>query len=298
MQQGYWTNNIYDIKGTKLITSREAISEDIIEKTIADNKIPTSQIPLSRTQLLNDVISIINCGIYKQLFEEKKSTARVIDAISTAKLAEFLIQELEKLKDDLPQTYHHILVVAALSVKICLDISTRRFDPHKIACIGLTHDIGKSRLPVEVLEKTEPLTNSEFELIQTHPWIDHLLVSHYLNSTKTFLAQAALLHHERLDGSGYPLGLARINSYVQAIMPCDIFDALISQRPYRSGPFTMRAALDLLLRESNEGKINHKFVRCLISYARKEKPNFRDVKISLENRDAPPEINHYGVRAA
>ena len=187
-------------------------------------------------------------------------------------------------------------MVAALSIKICLDLNNDKFDPHRIAKIGLVHDIGKSRLPVEIIEKDKPLTHEEFKIIQTHPWIDHLLVSHYLNNTQSFLAKAALCHHERLDGSGYPLGTAQINNYVQTIIPCDIFDALISPRPYRSEPFTIRAALDLLLNESKKGKINNKFVKCLISYSRKDKPHYKDVKPSQTNRDAPPRINYYGIR--
>ena len=123
-----------------------------------------------------------------------------------------------------------------------------------------------------------------------------MLVSCYLNTTKSFLARSALCHHERLDGSGYPLGIAKINNYVQTIIPCDIFDALISHRPYRSAPFTIRAALDLLLEESNKGRISKKFVKCMISYSRKDKPHYNDVKPSQIKRDAPPKINYYGVR--
>ena len=296
MDCAYWPQILYDINGTLLVKTDQAISEKVIEEVIKQNKIESSQILLAQTNIINDIIEKINSGIYKTMFSDNKTSDKVIDILAQTSFAKLMIRELENLKLNLPGTYNHILVVAALSIKICLDLNTEEFDPHRIAKIGLVHDIGKSRLPAAIIEKDKPLTHEEFKIIQTHPWIDHLLISHYLNTTKSFVAKAALCHHERLDGSGYPLGIAKINNYVQTIIPCDIFDALISQRPYRSEPFTARAALDLLLEESKKGKINSKFVKCLISYSRKDKPHYKSVNPSQTNRDAPPKINYYGVR--
>ncbi|MFH1093608.1 MAG: HD domain-containing phosphohydrolase [Candidatus Omnitrophota bacterium] len=292
----YWPRILYDINGNLLVKADQEISEKIIEEAIDKNKIASSQLLLSQTKIINDIIEKIGSGIYKVIFADKKNSDKVIDILTQTSFAELIIRELENIKINLPDTYSHILVVAALSIKICLDLSNDGFNPQQIAEIGLVHDIGKSRIPVEIIEKDKPLTHEEFKIIQTHPWIDHLLISHYLNSTKSFVAKAALCHHERLDGSGYPLGIANIDNYVQTIIPCDIFDALISHRPYRSAPFTLRAALDLLLDESKKGKINDKFVKCLISYSRKDKPHYKDLKPSKINRDAPPKINYYGVR--
>ncbi len=292
-----WSRTLYDVNGNILVKSDQEISEKIIETAIKQNKLESSQVLLSQTKIVNDIIERINSGIYEVMFADKENARKVIDIFTQTSFAELIIRELENLKINLPDTYNHILVVAALSIRICLDLNKEEFNPQRIAKIGLVHDIGKSRLPVEIIEKDKPLTHEEFKIIQTHPWIDHLLVSHYLNTTQSFVAKAALCHHERLDGSGYPLGIKQINNYVQTIIPCDIFDALISHRPYRSGPFTVRAALDLLLDESKKGKINNKFVKCLISYSRKDKPHYEDVKPSQTNRDAPPKINYYGIRA-
>ncbi|MCG2710890.1 MAG: HD domain-containing protein [Candidatus Omnitrophica bacterium] len=296
MNRTLWPQIVYDIDGNLLVETSQDISEKVIEKVIEQNMKTSSQVLLSQTKIINDIIKKINSGIYKLIFSNKENACKVINILAQTSFTELIIRELENLKINLPDTYNHILVVAALSIKICLDLNNENFDTRRTAQIGLVHDIGKSRLPVEIIEKDKPLTHEEFKIIQTHPWIDHLLVSRYLNTTKSFVAKAALCHHERLDGSGYPLGIARINNYVQTIIPCDIFDALISQRPYRSEPFTVRAALDILLEESKKGKISNKFVKCLISYSRKDKPHYEDVQPSQINRDPPPRINYYGVR--
>lgn len=292
----HWPQVLYDIDGNLLVKTDQEISEEVIEEVIKQNNAESSQILLSQTNIIYDIVQKINSGIYKVMFADKDNTEKVIEVLTETSFAELMVRELENLKIHLPGTYDHILIVAALSIKICIDLNNEEFDPHRIAKIGLVHDIGKSRLPVDIIEKDKPLTHEEFKIIQTHPWIDHLLISRYLNTTKSFVAKAALCHHERLDGSGYPLGVAKINNYVQTIIPCDIFDALISHRPYRNEPFTVRAALDLLLEESKRGKINKKFVNCMISYSRKDKPHYKDVKPSQTNRDAPPKINYYGIR--
>ena len=292
----HWPQTLYDINGNLLVKTGQEISEHIIEQVIGKNKIKSSHVLLSQTNIIDDINKQINSGVYKVMFEDRENTKKVLRILTQTSFTELIVRELENLKIDMPDTYNHILIVAALSIKICVDLDNEHFDPEQIATIGLVHDIGKSRLPAAVLEKESPLTHDEFRIIQTHPWIDHLLVSHYLNTTKSFVAQAALCHHERLDGSGYPLGIAKINNYVQIIIPCDIFDALISCRPYRSAPFTVRAALDLLLEESRRGKINNQFVNCMISYSRKDKPHYQDVQPSQTNRDAPPKINYYGIR--
>ena len=200
----YWPQGLHDINGNLLVKAGQEISEKIIEEVIEQDKIESSQVFLSETNIINDIVSKINSGIYKVMFSDRVNTVKVIDVLTKTSFAELMIRELDNLKINLPDTYNHILVVAALSIKMCLDLNTDEFDPQRIAKIGLVHDIGKSRLPVEIIEKDKPLTHKEFEIIQTHPWIDHLLISHYLNTTKSFVARAALCHHERLDGSGYP----------------------------------------------------------------------------------------------
>ena len=216
--------------------------------------------------------------------------------IAQTKISEPIVKELQALKAIIPLTYRHILIVSALSIKISLQLKDAGYDPFTAASIGIVHDLGKSRLPAGILEKTTPLTHEEFSVIQTHPIIEYLLISWYTQNKQTHIAKTSFSHHERLDGSGYPRGIRQLNKYIQLLIPCDIFDALISHRPYRSDAYTVRAALDVLLQEAKGGRINKKFVLYLISNIRKNKPRLKEIKLSEQWRDPPPLVNHYGVR--
>jgi HD-GYP domain-containing protein (c-di-GMP phosphodiesterase class II) len=285
-----------DMHGNILCKTNLKLTQQIIKDLVKEKSFDGKIKPVSSTPIAKDLEKLINQGVYKQIFSNKKETKKIVSIINKTKLAGALIKEILIIKKHLPETYQHILTVCALSVKICIDLKSDLFDPFKIAEMGLVHDIGKSRLPAEVLEKVTPLTEEEFRIIQEHPLIEYLLISHYTSDPKSYTALASFSHHERLDGSGYPRGLKKLDKYIQTIIPCDIFDALISQRPYRNEPFTVRAALDLLLAEAKKGRISEKFVKCLISYVRKDKPHYKKVKIAKPDRDPPPKINFYGIR--
>ena len=103
---------------------------------------------------------------------------------------------------------------------------------------AMLHDIGKMAIPLDILHKPEPLTAEERAVIQTHAGIG----ADMLKRTAPVLPTAAVVarqHHERLDGSGY-LGLREkeIHPHARLIAVADVFDALISPRPYK-GPWSV-----------------------------------------------------------
>lgn len=97
---------------------------------------------------------------------------------------------------------------------------------------ALLHDIGKTRIPAEVLSKPGPLTAEERLVINTHP-AKGLALCQEVPLTQT-AAACILMHHERMDGSGYPGGLPGelIPLHVRAVALADVYDALTTQRPY------------------------------------------------------------------
>jgi putative nucleotidyltransferase with HDIG domain len=100
---------------------------------------------------------------------------------------------------------------------------------------GLLHDIGKIKMPEKILKKPGKLTAWEFGVVKTHPKESYkMLEKHPLN---IHIKNAALMHHERCDGSGYPLGLTSdsIDPYAKMVAIADVYDAMTSARVYR-GP--------------------------------------------------------------
>ena len=120
------------------------------------------------------------------------------------------------------------------------------------------HDIGKVGIPDEILKKPGKLTTEEFETIKTHPLVGEsaLKAAMELTSDKDFLRLAAVIavtHHEKWDGSGYPYGLKGKNiPLIGRLMAiADVYDALVSERPYKKA-FTHSKAYDIIVSEANK----------------------------------------------
>ncbi|MBB1059314.1 two-component system response regulator [Lysobacter spongiae] len=113
------------------------------------------------------------------------------------------------------------------------------------------HDIGKIAIPDSVLLKPGPLTPDEMKIMRRHPKIGHELLSGSQNRFIQIAATIALRHHERFDGSGYPDALVgeEIPLEARIVAVADVFDALISPRPYKE-PWDIDATLQYLVDQS------------------------------------------------
>ena len=109
------------------------------------------------------------------------------------------------------------------------------------------HDIGKIGIPDRILLKPGPLDDAEWVIMRRHPQIGAELLSGSPSELMQLAETIALCHHEKWDGSGYPRGLKGEDIPLPARIcaVCDVFDALLSRRPYKE-PWTVEAALDFL----------------------------------------------------
>lgn len=101
-----------------------------------------------------------------------------------------------------------------------------------LAC-GLLHDIGKLKIPENIIKKPEKLTNTEYGLIKTHPIEGYKILQNY--NVNSHIKNAALMHHERYDGSGYPIGLVGrdIDKFARIVSIADVYEAMTAARIYR-----------------------------------------------------------------
>ena len=104
-------------------------------------------------------------------------------------------------------------------------------------------------------------------------------------------------YHERLDGSGYMRGVKLRDPMVEIVAVSDVYDALISPRPYRPTSFDNRSALEEVTAMAQRREIGWDVLMALISLNRVDKPDIKSFKISLEKRGAPPPDNAYGKTA-
>ena len=121
-----------------------------------------------------------------------------------------------------------------------------------------------------------------------------MLLSYFLKDSRSFAARVAKEHHERRDGSGYPFGISLKDRMVEIIAVCDIYDALLSPRPYRPISYDNRTALEEITEMAQGGKLSLDVVKVLVSHNRKDKPHFRECRLSTEKRGTAPAENLYG----
>lgn len=132
-------------------------------------------------------------------------------------------------------TYIHSLNVALICNIIGKWLQFAPEDLETITLCGLLHDIGKLLVPSEIILKPSKLTKEEYSTVQTHSLLGYNLLKDQELDER--IKNAALMHHERCDGSGYPYGYKGdlIDSYTKLVSIADVYDAMASPRVYR-GP--------------------------------------------------------------
>lgn len=199
---------------------------------------------------------------------------------------------LDSRKDDF-YTYRHSLMVFALTTFLLKTSFGDLADDTGMLLVGPTHDIGKWAVPKKILMKKTPLTRSERFLLEFHPIAGCALLSYYLGDYQHPAVQVALDHHERCDGTGYPRGLSELDPVVEMVATCDVYDALISSRPYRPFNYDNRTALEEITSIAETGALNWHSVQALVGRNRKGHPSPDKVDVSLEKRGVPPAGNCY-----
>lgn len=153
---------------------------------------------------------------------------------------------VNKLKGVDEYTYVHCMNVGMLAVMIGRWIKLSEKELNHLFLSGVLHDVGKYRVDLEILNKKGLLDEDEYEIIKKHV-IYSYQVAREIKELKNDVLAGVLCHHERLDGSGYPGGLKgdQIGVFGRIIAIADIYDAMISERVYKSKetPFTVMEKL-------------------------------------------------------
>jgi HD-GYP domain-containing protein (c-di-GMP phosphodiesterase class II) len=165
------------------------------------------------------------------------------------------------------RTFSHCVKVCALLIgaaRSLLGITDARA-LCQIGLGGIFHDIGKSRIPAEILSKPAKLTAEEFEKVKEHPGAGLELLAGY-ERVRTPAMQIVRSHHERLDGSGYPDGLAGEAVSLEARLAAviDVYDALTTQRCYAPAR-TSFAAISMMLEEM-PGQFDGPLLRSFVEF--------------------------------
>lgn len=151
--------------------------------------------------------------------------------------------------------YYHAVAVSVLCAAVGKKMKLSRGEIIQLGIAGLLADAGMAKLPFNVFEKSGPITLQEFEEVKKHPILGYKLLEDVPGFSKGVLI-AILQHHEREDGSGYPMSIKgdKIHLFSKIIAICDIYHAMTSERAYKSkqSPFIVIESL----KKDNFGKID------------------------------------------
>ena len=252
---------------------------------------------LAHGTVRKDLARAARAGSYATVFGSDEEYRDLELLMGQARLPDPCLRGLDWFRKNDPYTDRHILMVFALS---CLLVRRLGYGDPRVAAeaaAGPLHDFGKLCVPLATLVKRTALTRVERRQLEQHTLAGHVLLCHYVGDPEDFTARVARDHHERRDGSGYPHGITLADRLVEIVAVCDVYDALVSPRPYRQSAFDNRSALEELTAMGEDGRISRDAVRLLVAMNRKDHPPPERCAVSLEKRGAAPEGNLYGVFA-
>jgi HD-GYP domain-containing protein (c-di-GMP phosphodiesterase class II) len=242
-----------------------------------------------------DLKKFLEIPPYRDIFCAQGLVEELFVKMKIVKLPLPLLKALDYFRQHDFHTYRHILMVFTLSSMLVTELDVGREKEAADFQAGPSHDFGKISVPLHVLKKAGPLTVQEKQLLKYHPLSGYILLSYYLGDHQHPAALVARDHHERRDGSGYPRGITDIDPVVEMISACDVYDALLSPRPYRPLSFDNRTALEELTRMADSGTIGWPCVEALVACNRHGLASIKQVVVSRDVRGTPPPGNCYGL---
>lgn len=288
--------DLYACDGTLILRQGEILSNQVIKEILKGGRMKDREAsPLKTSEVFEDYRAVMEEENYNVIFGDNSTKEEILDIVGKISLTREIYQELELFKVMDHYTYRHILITSLLAILLVKDFFSDRQQVVLAGSSALTHDFGKSRIPIEVLQSARKLNYEEFLYILEHPWISFLLLAYYTGEAEALHPMVAFNHHEKIDGSGYPRGIKIEDPVIRLVTVCDMFDALISPRTYRVDPFNVRGALDFLYEEATFGRLDMTFVKLLISHNRHSKTPIDSLTISQDNTGYRPasEKNNY-----
>lgn len=287
---------VYDLEKKIIAEAGQALTYDYYQKLLKNRpKTAEPKTFADYPEILDGLSEYCSQEPYNKMYDKEEVCQTTADNLSRAHLYPLVLHGLEYFKENDPYTYRHSLMVAMLATRMANDFKTIYSYGLSAASVVPSHDIGKINIPLSLLTKAEELTVEEIMILRCHSCYGFVLLTYYLGDADPLSCQIAYEHHEFMNGQGYPRGIKENSELVSLVTVCDMFDALVSPRPYRQEHYTPRAALELICDAAGAGKVNWDCVKLLISYNRADKPPIDKVVVSKERRGVEPKDNKYSM---
>jgi HD-GYP domain-containing protein (c-di-GMP phosphodiesterase class II) len=219
-----------------------------------------------------DILDFLSQPPYDIIFSDREQVASMLEVMAMSELKFPILECLDYFRGEDFYTYRHMLLVFALSIHLGQELLKEDLDLMNGAFSSPAHDFGKICVPLDVLKKSDPLTRTEKQVLEHHTLAGYILLKYYHDSDLS--ARIARDHHERNNGSGYPGGITLKDRLVEIVVVSDIYDALISPRPYRPISYDNRTAIEEICGKAGRGEIGWDAVKALVACNRKNKPHY------------------------
>ena len=291
------THAVTDLNGRELLAAGTRLTLPVMQTLAGEHKkaFPACNL-LNYHRVHADMLDFLGAPPYDVIFQGSDRQQALFDIAGDVVMPEPVLTSLYHFRQLDYYTYRHMLLVFALSILIARELIDDRAALLQEVMAGPIHDIGKLCVPQAILTKKTALTPSEIVHLRHHALAGYVLLTHFFRDHDILAARVARDHHERRDGSGYPLGRPIDNLMIDIIMVSDVYDALISPRPYRPVSYDNRTALEEITHQAETGIISKTVTQVLISLNRRSKPHYSRCTLSRERRGLPPQDNVYGSK--
>ncbi len=184
-------------------------------------------------------------------FEKEKINQTVNELLRQVLRDRCVMVHLTEVRDSDSYIFTHSVNVCMLSLIIGLYLKMKKEQLKHLGLAALLHDVGRTRIPKNILYKKSALAVGEFDEVKKHTVHGYEILKNY--NLPDLVARTALQHHERLDGTGYPKGLRgeNIELWPRIVAVADVFDALMADRPFRKA-FYPHEAVEIIVQSPGQ----------------------------------------------
>ena len=243
-----------------------AAAEKNIEKFRTDDRSKVTLSAIVRERVAQGIQYVYNNTNSPEMIEATNTIAS--DLLSAINDNDAIAIDISALKTSDEYTFKHSVDVATIAMIVAKQQGLSQTHIHEIGVTGLLHDVGKTKVPLDILNKPGRLNDAEFAVMKQHSVYSYQIIKDRPEVSPP-IALGVLQHHEKINGSGYPMGVGedKICPYAKILAVADIYDALVTERPYKAA-YSQRDAVEMIMSMTMELDITamKSFLESMILY--------------------------------